>query len=800
MAVRIDPIIRLKSTDEINMLNRMLRDLGRAVNGLVSPSNVYPATPSSGTTDHHLLTNLTIFDDHTQYLYLPGRALPGQAVKGRVSIYGNTTVSPLAVFHVKGEIATIPTTKLIGDVTKPGTWSTDTGAGGTWYTHIDEDFNNINTNDWLISATPSPDASMYEGLLDIVPARGGVTLKIHAKCASGSQQIFLQLIDAATNIASSLAITLTTSFATYSYPLTAGEYATIVHFNDLRLRFGKQGLGIISPFTVAAAWVEVPGGPGGKTIIAQADALQTENLLDFMTSAGVTISKVLVDGSVSLGQNNHIDTVSSEYAQLYAKQQYATNQVGIIVEGKTGTTKDLIAGYDEQVSPGIYGNKQFGITRTGDYYIQNVGKFAAGDDGAPAIKAITGDDLVEFLRSTNSWTDVKFSATLAFGWNSTVTGVFAGLDGSAKCDRFGFCVNEGVLIANLTRTTLTPPLALLHVKNAGAITVIPVIAEAVVGQTANITEFRKNGVLLSAIDKDGNFTGITSGLSLIGAKTVEVDLGATPIWQGRFTITDAAITTASKLLVWQAPGPYTGKGTRADEADIQPIMISSVVAFNGSATVNWQTPPAYTDGAAGLMGLGDIDLRKGYVKGNVKFNYTVHALATTKIRSIWIPAINMVIESGGSTLGNVGTTPNTYHVWSIDNTADAALNFSVRIPEDYSGGNMTCWVYYSTTKAGVGGDAGGFYCDFDWLSVGDVVSIVSAANTLDDVNLFTNGTLTKNVLYIRSMGTFSTGIAVNNFLRCRFKRDVTAEILNLGSANRYILQLVGIKLEYTATS
>ena len=800
MAVRIDPIIRLKSTDEINMLNRMLRDLGRAVNGLVSPSNVYPATPSSGTTDHHLLTNLTIFDDHTQYLYLPGRALPGQAVKGRVSIYGNTIVSPLAVFHVKGEIATIPTTKLIGDVTKPGTWSTDTGAGGTWYTHIDEDFNNINISDWLISATPSPDASMYEGLLDIVPARGGLTLKIHAKCASGSQQIFLQLIDASTNIASSLAITLTTSFATYSYPLTAGEYAAIVHFNDLRLRFGKQGLGIISAFTVAAAWVEVPGGPGGKTIIAQADALQTENLFDFLNSSGSTISKVLVDGSVSLGQNNHIDSVSSEYAQLYVKQLYTTNQVGIIVEGKTGTTKDLIAGYDEQVSPGVYGNKQFGITRTGDYYIQNVGKFAAGDDGAPAIKALTNDDLVEFIRSTNSWTDVKFSATLAFGWNSTVTGVFAGLDGSAKCDRFGFCVNEGVLIANLTRTTLTPPLALLHVKNAGAATVIPVIAEAVVGQTANITEFRKNGVLLSAIDKDGNFTGITSGLSLIGAKTVEVNLGATPIWQGRFTITDATITTASKLLVWQAPGPYTGKGTRADEADIQPIMISSVVAFNGSAVVNWQTPPAYTDGAAGLMGLGDIDLRKGYVKGNVKFNYTVHALATTKTRSVWISAVDMVSEVGSPVLNLVGTTPDRYHCWSLPRTGDSAVAFSVKVPDDYASGNVTCWAYYSTAKAIAPGDGGGFYCDFNWLGVADGVSLVGASNTLDDINLFTNITYTVNTLYIRSMGTFSTGVVINNFLRCRFKRDVAAEIVNLGSANLYGMNLLGIRLDYTATS
>ena len=78
------------------------------------------------------------------------------------------------------------------------------------------------------------------------------------------------------------------------------------------------------------------------------------------------------------------------------------------------------------------------------------------------------------------------------------------------------------------------------------------------------------------------------------ATTVEVDLGIKPVWQGRFVITDAAITAASKVQCWQAPGPYTGKGTRADEAEMSPVQVTMVVPGAGIATVSWQTPPIIT--------------------------------------------------------------------------------------------------------------------------------------------------------------------------------------------------------------
>lgn len=126
------------------------------------------------------------------------------------------------------------------------------------------------------------------------------------------------------------------------------------------------------------------------------------------------------------------------------------------------------------------------------------------------------------------------------------------------------------------------------------------------------------------------------------ATTVEKDLGSTPISQGSFTITDASITALSKVLVWQAPGPYTGKGTRADEAELQPIQVLYAEPASGSCLVRWQTQPLITmkrvvddpgrfEAAGATFDRNDnmrwpdeyTPTRLGKVRGNVKFSYQI---------------------------------------------------------------------------------------------------------------------------------------------------------------------------------
>ena len=140
-------------------------------------------------------------------------------------------------------------------------------------------------------------------------------------------------------------------------------------------------------------------------------------------------------------------------------------------------------------------------------------------------------------------------------------------------------------------------------------------------------------VIFPLVAKSGN-------LSQYGVGTVEVNLGATPRFQGRFTIADLEISASRVVQCWQAPGPYTGKGTRADEAEMQPVQVIAVSPGSGSATVYWQTPPAYTmqdiipdgrrDAPSTVAGFDPrypyvqrIARRTGLVRGNVKFYYSV---------------------------------------------------------------------------------------------------------------------------------------------------------------------------------
>lgn len=132
-------------------------------------------------------------------------------------------------------------------------------------------------------------------------------------------------------------------------------------------------------------------------------------------------------------------------------------------------------------------------------------------------------------------------------------------------------------------------------------------------------------------------TGATGAAGADGvASEVEVNLSTSPVSSGKFTITDAAINGSSRVLVWQAPGPYTGKGTLSDEAAFAPVQVLTVIPGSGSAVVYWQTPPTYITkpiqtiagqvflAAAGKnMDLQFKTVRANVVAGNVKFFYQV---------------------------------------------------------------------------------------------------------------------------------------------------------------------------------
>jgi hypothetical protein len=125
------------------------------------------------------------------------------------------------------------------------------------------------------------------------------------------------------------------------------------------------------------------------------------------------------------------------------------------------------------------------------------------------------------------------------------------------------------------------------------------------------------------------------------ATTFEQNLGSVPVWEGKFTRVDAAITAASKVLIWQASGPYTGKGTRADEASMDQFTLDAEPAA-GSMVVRWRSVQGFAPNYQGPTAMNsfvpvaaarDIVYAEprggmrvlGKVRGNIKFSYVVFA-------------------------------------------------------------------------------------------------------------------------------------------------------------------------------
>jgi hypothetical protein len=83
--------------------------------------------------------------------------------------------------------------------------------------------------------------------------------------------------------------------------------------------------------------------------------------------------------------------------------------------------------------------------------------------------------------------------------------------------------------------------------------------------------------------------------------TIEVDLGNTPRRSGKFIIADLGLVLDTPIIVSKAGGPYTGKGTLADEAEMDQITVAACVTSSTTIQAYWQSVSP--------------------VRGNVKFNY-----------------------------------------------------------------------------------------------------------------------------------------------------------------------------------
>ena len=138
---------------------------------------------------------------------------------------------------------------------------------------------------------------------------------------------------------------------------------------------------------------------------------------------------------------------------------------------------------------------------------------------------------------------------------------------------------------------------LLSALRPAVVTTLPV--SAVKGDTVVLNS---NGHLYTYDGVTWVDNAATSGVTI---HTTEVLLrsGNLAKKSGSFTLTNASITPLSVLMITLAPGPYTGKGSLADEAQMYPGITFAAVPGSGSALVQWAC--------------------SAVAKGNVKINYII---------------------------------------------------------------------------------------------------------------------------------------------------------------------------------
>lgn len=84
--------------------------------------------------------------------------------------------------------------------------------------------------------------------------------------------------------------------------------------------------------------------------------------------------------------------------------------------------------------------------------------------------------------------------------------------------------------------------------------------------------------------------GTLSATSAAPMSVADVDLGDTAS-SGRFTISGSGFDVTKRLVINVAPGPYTGKGTRADEAEMDALTVLGSVLDANTLECFWHAIP-----------------------------------------------------------------------------------------------------------------------------------------------------------------------------------------------------------------
>ena len=151
---------------------------------------------------------------------------------------------------------------------------------------------------------------------------------------------------------------------------------------------------------------------------------------------------------------------------------------------------------------------------------------------------------------------------------------------------------------------------------------------------------------------------------------VEVDLGTVGFRSGKFVVGGlSGLVTGSRVRIEQALGPYSGKGTLADEYEMDALMASGTVTSPSEITAYWNSA--------------------GCVLGNFKFLYDVAAPALTALR----------LSQSTVVIGRPATG-------TISGVTDGSAIVAAALPTGFSvNGAARSWAYDGTGVATIAASA-----------------------------------------------------------------------------------------------
>ena len=329
---------------------------------------------------------------------------------------------------------------------------------------------------------------------------------------------------------------------------------------------------------------------------AALDELDTEKLATSSYTAADVLSKLLtVDGSGSGLDADLLDGNSSAAFQLLTGKDAASGYVGRDANG--GADLNYLK-FDRQASapatpgdPGanIYTYSQDGITvlegrtETGGIFrfLRDQADIGYNSTGA----AITKGSLVR----VTGWDAVRAEPTIALASNDALATMHAA--GMATADIPNNTSGRLWSIGNVSslNTNGLAVGATLYLGTGGAFTTtapsaigtyVQILGEVLVADATT-------GMVRLAISPSYTTNAASGSLSLT---EVEVDLGSTPKTSGYFQITGlSGLTTGRQVLIRQALGPYTGKGTLADEYEMDTLQVGGKVASASTIDCYWTT-------------------------------------------------------------------------------------------------------------------------------------------------------------------------------------------------------------------